>query len=246
MVKQQVKTEIPLDLDQAFVYRIPYLVFGITIDYFNGDADKVFIQESEDPNQTLTRNALRQNKFKTWSSATQVYIVNTLAQAGKKLKISLVGQGEAIESGLHAGQIQNSDAVLIDPATEEKQDDLISLVGEVQETPTAYTLLARLKALRTNLGDLITGQKTGIGSGDDVCLVAASTPVPDGFAVVVRTFTDGAGIVYIGAEGVTSATGFPLWPGDAIALLVDDIALLWAIASVADQKVAYAVEKESA
>ncbi|KKN35085.1 hypothetical protein LCGC14_0787100 [marine sediment metagenome] len=50
-----------------------------------------------------------------------------------------------------AQNIQNSSDVIIDPATEPKQDDIITRLGEVQASPTENTVLDRLKDLLTGI-----------------------------------------------------------------------------------------------
>ncbi len=50
----------------------------------------------------------------------------------------------------------NALKTIINPATEEKQDDIIDGIGEVQETPTSYTILDRLKSLYTIVNTIWT------------------------------------------------------------------------------------------
>lgn len=50
-----------------------------------------------------------------------------------------------------AQNLQNSSDDIIDPATEDKQDDIIEILGEVQASPTENTVLDRLKDLLTDI-----------------------------------------------------------------------------------------------
>lgn len=63
--------------------------------------------------------------------------------------------------------------IIASPATSAKQDSLAALVGEVQVTPTTYTLLARLKDISTNLTTLLGA---GIGVVKYTVAVTPGTP----------------------------------------------------------------------
>lgn len=55
--------------------------------------------------------------------------------------------------------LKNSSDTRINPATEEGQDAIITALGEVQASPTANTVLDRLKALKTSLDSVISSAK---------------------------------------------------------------------------------------
>lgn len=216
--KRRVET---FGLDQVGTWRVPVLVGGWAVDFFNGDPNKVFIQQSEDPNQTLPRDSIRQSKTHNYQDLTQLWIVNTEAQAGKVLKLVCLPLGETAESGLHAVTLGDSSGSIIDPATEQTLD----------------TLLATQK----NLGDLTFFQVT---VGTDAVQLADHT-VPDGFSVVVKALDGNAGKVYVGRSGVTTANGFELSSRDSIPLRVSNTNIIYLIATAADQKVCVIVEKGS-
>ena len=117
-------------------------------------------------------------------------------------------------------------------------------MGEVQATPTEYTLLRRLKDLVTGIvlstGSAIIGRvghdRTGVADGvvtvttplTDVPLAASSTPAK---VVIVQAQTDNTDAVAVGGEGVVATiatgTGIVLYAGDSVTLEIDDLADVW-------------------
>lgn len=69
--------------------------------------------------------------------------------------------------------------IITAPSTEVKQDALNALIGEVQASPTANTLLARLKSLEDKIDAIIDG------SAPAVVLLSGST-IPDAQAIPTR------------------------------------------------------------
>ncbi len=67
-------------------------------------------------------------------------------------------------------------------------------------------------------------------------LIADSTPLKS--IVFVKADPANAGIVYVGKAGVTTGSGFPLEKGEVLPIEIDDLSKVWAIASVAAQKLA--------
>lgn len=64
------------------------------------------------------------------------------------------------------------------------------------------------------------------------------------FGVLIKAKSDNAGIVYIGARGVTANTlstrdGMPLEAGDSLFLEMDSLHKVYAKATIANQKVFY-------
>ena len=57
--------------------------------------------------------------------------------------------------------------------------------------------------------------------------------------LVIKADTGNAGIVYVGFNGVSTSTGFPLSPGEQIPVSVESTDSIYVIASQADQTVHY-------
>lgn len=77
-----------------------------------------------------------------------------------------------------------------------------------------------------------------IDSGAAEQIVVA--PNPAVFGVLIKALVENTGTIYIGkSAAVTSSNGFPLGPGDAMVLPVDDANKVWAIASIDDQALAW-------
>lgn len=58
--------------------------------------------------------------------------------------------------------------------------------------------------------------------------------------VLVRALTANTQPCWVGSSsGVTTGNGYPLYPGDAVALNVDDPSRVWAIATSGTQTLAY-------
>ena len=80
-------------------------------------------------------------------------------------------------------------------------------------------------------GTIGHGNNTDIDSGDDEA-ITSSTPCK---YVELMAHIDNAGIIYIGGENVTSATGIALYGGDVFSMHVDDLSKIFARASVDNQ-----------
>ncbi len=131
----------------------------------------------------------------------------------------------------------------------------VDSIGEVQASPTSYTVLARLKDLLTDIvlaaGTAVLGKvghdKTGIGhgiktvttAGTDVVL-AAST---DAKVVIIQAQTDNTGAIAVGSSGVdatvATGTGVLLYAGDTITLEIDNLADVYIDATVSTDGVRY-------
>ena len=80
-------------------------------------------------------------------------------------------------------------------------------------------------------GTIGHGNNTDIDSGDDEA-ITSSTPCK---YVELMAHIDNAGIIYIGGENVTSATGIALYGGDVFSMHVDDLSKIFARASADNQ-----------
>ena len=135
------------DLGSTFTFRVPRLYFGLVVDSFTGTPANVVIHTNADPSDLAGADMVRQLRQVLKATPTQFYIVNKVAAAGKTLTVRYLTKFEQADPGSQLGQLVNTDGSAIDPATEDKQDDLIATIGEVQESPTQYTLLDRLKSI---------------------------------------------------------------------------------------------------
>ena len=80
-------------------------------------------------------------------------------------------------------------------------------------------------------GEIGHGNNTDIDSGDDEA-ITSSTPCK---YVELMAHIDNAGIIYIGGENVTSATGIALYGGDVFSMHIDDLSKIFARASIDNQ-----------
>ena len=69
-----------------------------------------------------------------------------------------------------------------------------------------------------------------IGGASSVALSSGMTILAD---------SDNTGVIYVGATGVTTGTGFPLVAGSAIELSLDDLNIAYCISDTASQKIHY-------
>lgn len=108
-------------------------------------------------------------------------------------------------------------------------------IGEVQATPTTYTVLHRLKAIAdaisTSANDVKTimtntTPSTGIGSGSTT-VTTAGTAVPLSSStsireVIVQAKRANTGVIYVGGSSVDSTRGRVLVPGQASEIISID------------------------
>jgi hypothetical protein len=140
-------------------------------------------------------------------------------------------------------------AKIIDaPATEAKQTELNALIGEVQDVPTANTLLARLKNLETKVDAIIA---------DGIKLSGSIETVVDNPATGIKTITATAAELFAGAYAkpnrrkliiknedqslrfrigkadITQQNGFPVEPG-AVVIIPFDPAVMVPIYAISE------------
>jgi hypothetical protein len=90
---------------------------------------------------------LNDKDFATQTTLSQILAKIIAAPATEAKQDTLIGHVDGVESALASILAKIIDA----PATEAKQDALAALIGEVQASPTANTLLARLKSLEDKI-----------------------------------------------------------------------------------------------
>jgi len=217
LAHSQVK-EIPAyDLSEVFTKKVPYQGQVLLVDSYTGAASTCYFQFG--PEEVLTRQEIINHKAWGWGEDREIWIVNTAAQAGKTLKISIGGAGASLSAGTSA----------TGDATEAKQDSIITVLGTLEDK-------------FENQGSLAFGQTT-VGTSEVV--LAASQAVPHGFAVVVKALGANTGKVHVGLTGVLITTGFELSAGASVSVYVANLNLIYCIADTAAQKVSYIVEKAS-
>lgn len=99
----------------------------------------------------------------------------------------------------------------------------------------------------SNANDGLTGTKTGVAAPAAVQLVAASTPIPDGFALVLKSKkgnTDGIRIGFSQADAENAAVGYPLAAQETVGYYITDVNLIWAFIPNGDV-LAWTVEQKT-
>lgn len=81
-------------------------------------------------------------------------------------------------------------------------------------------------------GSVVSGQVALSG-------VEAALPTVAARRFRVKAHIDNTGIIYLGTTGVTTGTGFPLWPGDMLDIEVSNLNVLHAIVSTGTQTLCY-------
>ena len=81
-------------------------------------------------------------------------------------------------------------------------------------------------------GSVVSGQ--GSLSG-----VEAALPTATARRFRLKAHTDNTDVIYLGPTGVTTANGYPLWPGDLIDVEISNLNVIHAIVGSGTQKLAY-------
>jgi len=81
---------------------------------------------------------------------------------------------------------------------------------------------------------------TNIDTGQ-IVVPHASTPLGSGeiVSVILRASNKNSGVVYVGTSGVSDAVGYPLEPGETIALNIDNLNKIYLFAQVSGDIVRY-------
>lgn len=90
-----------------------------------------------------------------------------------------------------------------------------------------------------------TGHKNVTSAGTGEALVGSSTPVPDGYQVVIKAKHGNGGIIYIGnskTNSETTTTAFWLYADQSITLQISNLNLVWVNSSVNGEGVEYVFE----
>lgn len=93
------------------------------------------------------------------------------------------------------------------------------------------------KATELNPGSsILNGQETVAVVGTAEPLATASTPI---ISVTVKALHGNTGMVYVGNEDVTSATGYVLDAGEPVSIDIDDLADVYIDVDVAGEGVSW-------
>ena len=128
-------------------------------------------------------------------------------------------------------------------------DDIEAILGEVQASPTQYTVLDRLKSIATGLGSVVLATGTAIIglvkiAGNDAVLqgnvtlsgsaqqVHASTACKN---VTIQAHPDNAGYVYVGTSSVSTTVHMAvLSAGSSQTFYVSNLNLLYVRGTASD------------
>lgn len=83
---------------------------------------------------------------------------------------------------------------------------------------------------------VVHGQNTDIDASAEP-LTATVTPCVSG--ITVKAMPTNTAKIYVGASGVTTATGYPLSAGESVFVPVDDVSKVYAIGGAANQAAAW-------
>ncbi len=178
------------------------------------DADTASIPITPGKAQSINRTGI-----------TSWYIHNRTAQSGKILVITIGGPGTSVSPGYSTSA---------GSANAENQASQIALETLIEAETDALA-----DALATNLNAIAANQAT-IGTSQ---AQLATQAIPTGFPVVIKASVYNNGIIYLGPTGVTTATGFELSAGESVALRVNNLNVVYAIADAIGQTLTWIVEK---
>jgi hypothetical protein len=146
-------------------------------------------------------NAISSKDFATQTTLAAILAKLIAAPATETKQDILISHVDGVESALASILAK----LIAAPATEAKQDALAALIGEVQASPTANTLLARLKSLEDKIDAITDGTSPAVTqlSGSKMELYGAS--INDRPAA--NTVPIGAMFNIVGTEKVWQSNG---------------------------------------
>lgn len=148
-----------------------------------------------------------------------VVLVDPVTKNPTELNVRVSGGGGGYQDTIG---LKNASEVTINPATEEKQDDIVSELQDISAQATFNH-----------------GRKSTIGT-TAVRIIVASTVAKHG--VLVKAANDNTGTIYVGNSNVTADTtdatdGFELGAGESVTVPINNANKIYVIGSVAGQKV---------
>ena len=106
-----------------------------------------------------------------------------------------------------------------------------------------YSAIPREATLATRASEATLAAQPDFAHGQTIVstietqLAVISIPCKKG--VLVKALSTNTDIVYVGKSGVTADTGYELTAGEAVSFEVDDVNKVFAVASVAGQRVCW-------
>lgn len=171
-------------LDTAFAVKLPFLAHILHIPLMTGTPSSTFIRFGSDD---TTLQEIRQGSLWKWGTPKEIWIINAAAQSGKELKVLMGGEGVELEgANVDYSQLVNSSSAVIDPATEGKQDNLITAVGALQTaTETLQDVINAVDLLKADTPTLYNVTITNADTEYSQALPANTKR----FAVHLRDYT---------------------------------------------------------
>jgi hypothetical protein len=204
----------PFDLSATFVREIPIPVGSYAVIYYDGADDSVFLQktrEDDDPNRIeLLHHSAASLNGGAW------YLVNKVAQPGKRLKIDFGEPGTSISPGTSAEASASGGA---------SESTLQDVCDALDNEP----------AIAHGRKTVPTVSAEAIGS----------QAIPDGKSVILQADDDNSVPVYVGGASVTADNGIRLEPGRALSVQVTNLGLLYCIAASGTNYIRWLVEAAS-
>ena len=147
-VQKPASLQRKIALDIAFETKLPFLVSTLLIPKFSGNPLYTFIRFGTDD---TTRQTIRQGNRWKWNEPKEIWIINTQAQAGKELEILMGGPGVELSGAeVTLSSLVNTSDTVIDPATEDKQTDILNAIQALQSaSETLQDVIDAVGALQT-------------------------------------------------------------------------------------------------
>lgn len=124
-----------------------------------------------------------------------------------------------ITDGRYIGNVKvDSSALPTGASTHDGQDELKSLIGEVQVSPTSNTVLDRLKSAVTHLATI-----AGFISGGHGQVDVLESALPTGAATSAKQLPDGHNVTVIGSNAPKSGQKAVTTPGTQVALATTQV-----------------------
>ena len=184
-------------------------------------------------------------------------IQTAVSDAGDAVRLWASLSGAICTAGLYqhgtpASAVAMTSPVVIDDAVMVAGATAVPVAGQYNATALTYTDKDAAIFQMNDHGALITtgavgggtpiyGRKT-IGTPGTEEPLHADQAVADGFTVMVKALHTNTDAVVVGANGLTTGTGYPLYPGEEVGLAVTNLNLIYVDAVVATEGVAFIAE----
>jgi len=184
-------------------------------------------------------------------------VIQTAVSAADAVRLWASLSGALCTAGLYqhatpASAVAMTNPVVIDDAIMFTGATAIPVAGQYNATALTYTDKDACVLQMNSSGGLIT--TGGVGGGTPVYgrktiavpgteePIHADSAVTDGFCVTVKALHTNTNPVVIGANGLNTATGFELYPGESQDLAVTNLNLIYLDVTTAGEGVSFIVE----